>query len=264
MAITTSWSLYKVSFTASADVTDGRIQFWVGDAVGTVWLDGVQLAPSAPGLYRRDFSNGIVLLNGTTSSQTFKLESGLQRFSGTQAPKYQYFVDDTDTAFTSTGAWSSVPYDSGVIWDNGAPTSSAEAFGPYYHAWQGTAHQLDTANGTAQWTLNVPEDGQYTIQVWLPAAPLATTWAKNAIYEVVSGGSVIATTAVDQTQAAAVDGLHMIATVNLTVAGSPLVRVHNGGSGSLIADDMYVTSAALYNDGSGAPKLRSPRWTAFC
>jgi uncharacterized protein (TIGR03437 family) len=255
MAITTSWSLYKVSFIASADVTDGRIQFWVGDAAGTVWLDGVQLAPSAPGLYRRDFSNGIALLNGTTSSQTFKLESGFQRFSGSQAPKYQYFVDDTGTAFTSTGAWSSVPYDSGVIWDNGAPTSSAEAFGPYYHAWQGTAHQLDTANGTAQWALNVPEDGQYTIQIWLPAAPQATTWTKNAIYEVVSGGSVVATAAVDQTQAAAVDGLHMIATVKLTAAGSPLVRVHNGGSGSLIADAVYVMSAALYNDGSSAPQV---------
>jgi uncharacterized protein (TIGR03437 family) len=183
------------------------------------------------------------------------LETGLKRFSGSQAPKYQYFVDDTDSAFSSMGAWSSITYDSGVIWDNGAPTSSAEAFGPYYHAWQSTVHQLSAASGTAQWTLDIPEDGQYTIQVWLPAAPSAPSWTKTAVYEVVSGGTVVASATVDQTQAVAGDGLHQIATVNLTVAGAPLLRIHNGGSGPLIADAVYVTSAALYNDGSSASQV---------
>jgi uncharacterized protein (TIGR03437 family) len=126
---------------------------------------------------------------------------------------------------------------------------------PYYHAWQGTVHQLDAASGTAQWSLNIPDDGQYTIQVWLPAAPNAATWAQNAIYEVVSGGQVIASVTLDQTKAAAVDGLHLVATVNVTAAGTPFLRVHNGGSGSLIADAAYVTSAAMYNDGSAASQV---------
>jgi uncharacterized protein (TIGR03437 family) len=47
----------------------------------------------------------------------------------------------------------------------------------------------------------------------------------------------------------------MVATVSLRAADQPFVRVHNGGSGPLIADAVYVTSAALYNDGSPAPQV---------
>jgi uncharacterized protein (TIGR03437 family) len=47
----------------------------------------------------------------------------------------------------------------------------------------------------------------------------------------------------------------MIAPVNLTTSGSPILRVHNGSSGSLIADAVYVTSTALYNDGTQAPQV---------
>jgi hypothetical protein len=36
---------------------------------------------------------------------------------------------------------------------------------------------------------------------------------------------------------------------------APFIRVHNGGSGPLIADAVYVVSAALYNDGSPAPQV---------
>ncbi|MGD0047522.1 MAG: LamG-like jellyroll fold domain-containing protein [Bryobacteraceae bacterium] len=255
IAIDTSWGLYSASFIAPTTATDGRIQFWVGDVAGNVWIDGVQLLQALPVVYRRDFTLGVALLNATTSQQTISLGSGLQRFTGSQAPKYQYIVDDADTGFTSTGSWNAVTYDSGVIWDDGSPTSSAEALGPYYHAWQLTAHQLDATSGTAQWSLNIPEDGQYTIQVWLPAAPNAGSWTKNAVYEIVSGGNVVASTTIDQTTASAGDGWHMIATLNLTAAGAPFLRVHNGGSGSLIADAVYVTSAALYNDGSPASQV---------
>jgi uncharacterized protein (TIGR03437 family) len=255
VSIGTSWGLYSATFIAPTTATDGRIQFWVGDVAGNVWIDGVQLVKSPPDVYRRDFTLGIALLNGTTAQQTISLSPGFHRFSGTQAPKYQYIVDDMDAGFASTGAWSNVTYDSGVLWDDGSPTSSAEALGPYYHAWQLTAHQSDTSSGTAQWNLGIVEDGQYTIQVWLPAAPNASSWTKNAVYKIISGGSVLASVTLDQTTASAGDGWHMIATVNLTAAGSPFLQVQNAGSGSLIADAVYITSAALYNDGSPASQV---------
>lgn len=47
----------------------------------------------------------------------------------------------------------------------------------------------------------------------------------------------------------------MVATVNLHAADAPFLRLHNGGSGALIADAVYITSAALYNDGSPAPQV---------
>jgi uncharacterized protein (TIGR03437 family) len=255
VSISTSWGLYSATFTASTTATDGRIQFWVGDIAGNVWVDDARLSATPPAIYRCDFSDGVVLLNATTGSQTISLEPGLQRFSGSQAPKYQYIVDDTDAGFVSSGSWNTVTYDSGVQWGDQEPTSSAEVHGPYFHAWQLTAHQLDGSSGTAQWNLGIVEDGQYTIQVWLPAAPNAGNWTKNAVYKVMSGGTVLASATLDQTTASAGDGWHMIATVNLTAAGSPFLQVQNGGSGALIADAVYVTSAALYNDGSSAPEV---------
>jgi len=71
----------------------------------------------------------------------------------------------------------------------------------------------------------------------------------------VAGGKVVATATIDQTAAAAGDGLHMIATANLLKADSPFLRVRNGGSGALIADAVYVISAASYNDGSAATQV---------
>ncbi len=96
----------------------------------------------------------------------------------------------------------------------------------------------------------------YTIQVWLPAAPAASTWTKKAIYSVVSGGQVIATATLDQSQAAAGDQWFTIATDQDLALGSYL-QVQNGGSGPLIADAVYMmASRTPYNDGSAAPSVQ--------
>jgi uncharacterized protein (TIGR03437 family) len=253
ISIGTSWALYSASFTAPTTANDGRLEFWVGDVVGNVWLDDVQLSPASAEVYRRDFTNGVVLLNGTTSQQTIPLEAGLQRFKGTQAPLYQYIVDDSTANFSATGSWTTVTIDSGTRIDDGPLNVGANP--PFYHCWLNSCNELNGASGTAQWNLNIPADGQYTIQAWLPAAPTASSFTPNAIYEIVSGGNVVASATIDQTTASAADGWHLIATVNLTAAGAPFVRLHNGGSGVLIADAIYVTSAALYNDGSPASQV---------
>lgn len=204
----------------------------------------MQLVDVGKDIFRRDFTNGTVLLNGTSSPQTITPLTNLRRFQGTQAPLYQYIVDDGDAGFTTTGSWN-------VDTINPLPVFQGLFPSQYYHAWQGTCHELDASSGTAQWNLSLPADGAYTLQVWLPAAPAASTWTKDAVYEVVSDGSVISSVSLDQSTATAGDGWHTIATaVNLTAADAPILRVHNGGSGPLIADAVYVTSSALYNDGS--------------
>ncbi len=247
VTVGTTWAPYSVYFVASNTVNDAILEFQVGNQVGDLWLDNVQLFTAPTRLYRRDFANGVVLLNGTPNTHNISLDSGMQRFSGTQAPKYQYIVDDASSSFTTSGSWIVDTFDTG----------RRVATGPYYHAWQSTLHELDSANGSAQWSLNVPADGHYTLQVWLPAAPAASGWTNQAIYNVVSGGQVVATTTLDQSQARGGDQWFTIATdVNLTVAGAPHVTVQNGGSAPLIADAVYVTaSRALYNDGSAAPQV---------
>ena len=245
------WKLFTTSFTALATATDGRLEFWVGDQTGNVWIDGTQFfAPNTIDLYRRDFTNGIVLLNATSAPQTISLEAGLKRFSGTQAPRYQYIVDDSDSGFATSGSWSAATMDSGFSRGTVDGPGSQLANGPYYHAWQTGVHQSSDASGSATWNLHIPEDGRYTLQVWLPAAPGSASWTTNAVYDVIVGGQTIASVTLDQSSARQGDTWHMLGTWALTASGSASLRVHNGGSELLIADAVYLTSAALYNDGS--------------
>ena len=241
-----TWRQYSVSFVSPVTASDARLEFWFGEYAGHYWLDDVEFSQAPTRLYRRDFSNGIVLLNGTASPQTISLENGFQRFTGTQAPLSQYIIDDSSSSFTTTGQWTVDSFDTGF----------RQAFGPYYHAWQGTCHELDTPSGTAQWNLGIPADGQYTIQVWLPAAPASSTWTTNAVYQVIAAGQVLATFSLDQTMAGGGDQWFTIANVNLIAASVPVLQVSNGGSGALIADAVYVySSSARYNDGSTATQV---------
>lgn len=256
LAVTASlgsaWQYYTFDFVATETATDGRVNFYFGQQIGDTWIDGVVLELASDSIYRRDYTNGTVLLNGTSNSVTIPIESGFQKFSGSQAPLWQYIVDDSSASFSADSSWETFTYDTGLVDYN---PISANPNPPFYHAWNFTAHQQATAGTAAQWDLNVPADGQYTIQVWLPAAPGASGWTKNAIYEVVSNGATVATYTLDQTTAAAGDGWHTIATVSLTAAGAPFLRVHNAGSGPLLADAVYVTSTARFNDGSSVSQI---------
>jgi hypothetical protein len=247
LTVGTSWSPYSVSFVAPATANDAILEFRVGSQAGELWLDKVQLSAAPSHVYRRDFTKGVVLLNGTSSPQTIPLSAGLRRFTGSQAPRDQYIVDDSDPAFSASGSWAVNKFDTG----------RRVAKGPYYHAWQSTLHELDSQDGSAQWNLNIPEDGNYTIQAWLPAAPAASGWTNNAVYSVMSGGQVIATAKLDQSKAAAGDQWFTLFTdLSLAAGGSPRLTVQNGNSGPLIADAVYVySSRARYNDGSAVSQV---------
>jgi uncharacterized protein (TIGR03437 family) len=252
-----SWQLYTTSFTANATANDARLEFWAGNQVGNLWIDGVLFAVSENAeIYRRDFTKGVALVNATGSAQTVSLETGLKRFSGSQAPKYQYIVDDTDSGFTTSGNWSTSTMDSGFGHGNTSDGPGSQlASGPYYHAWQKDVHQSSDTTASAMWNLHIPADGQYTVQVWLPAAPTAGTWTTSASYDVISGGQTIATVTLDQTSARSGDTWHPLGTWNLTASGNPSLRIRNGGTATMIADAVYVASAVLYNDGSAASQV---------
>jgi uncharacterized protein (TIGR03437 family) len=242
----TTWTLNTLTFVSNTTAGDGTLRFDVGDVAGNVWIDGVQLFQQAPDIFQRDFSDGVAVLNGTTGWQTVALEPGLQRFTGAQAPLDQYIVDDSDAGFSASETWN-VVYISGGF---------KAAVGPWANAWGGSLHESEGPQGTAQWNLSIPADGQYTIQVWLPDPPGAAGWTKNAQYQVVSGGKVVASANLDQSSATGGDQWHTIFSgIALTAASSPVLTISNAGSGPLIADAVYITSAARYNDGSPAPQV---------
>jgi uncharacterized protein (TIGR03437 family) len=249
--LSATWQLYTLSFLAPTTASDGTVVFNLGLAAANIWIDGVQLTAAPPDVYRRDYTLGTVLLNGSTSPQTIAPGAGFRRFTGTQAPRHQYIVDDASASFTSTGAWYSTTYNSG-----GGTAGGETVNGPYYHAWGGTCNELDSGPGVAVWNLGITEDGTYTLEVWLAAAPAASSWTKSALYEVVANGATIFSATLDQSTASAGDQWHLVAPgLHLTAASAPVLRVSSGGSGPLIADAVYVHSAALYNDGSAAPSV---------
>jgi hypothetical protein len=70
--LTSTWQLHILTFQAPTTANDGTVQFNVGPAAATIWIDAVQLAAAPADVYRRDFTQGAVLLNGTNSPQTLR------------------------------------------------------------------------------------------------------------------------------------------------------------------------------------------------
>jgi len=68
-----TWQWYTLSFVAARSATDARVEFDLGWAPGTVWLDGVQFQQGDPNVWRRDFTHGMVVLNATDASRTVAL-----------------------------------------------------------------------------------------------------------------------------------------------------------------------------------------------
>ena len=227
VSITTNWQQYTVSFTATETASDARLQFFVGASTGTVWVDDVHLNQSAPTVYRRDFNNGTVLLNATPQVQNLSLGPGFHRLTGTQAPMYEWIMDDSDPAFSTLGSWTNVDYDSGY----------ETVYGPYYHSWAGTSHLELTSGGEADWQLAIPADDTYTIAAWWPAAPSATNWTTQAQFQIISAGTVIASTNLNETTTG--DQWHLLATVPLSATNSTHVRL-TSPQGICLANALHI------------------------
>jgi hypothetical protein len=234
------WNEYTVSFEANASVNDARVQFLVGVVTGTVWLDQVSLNLHPPDVFQREYTNGLILLNGSRQVQIVELDTGYQRLFGTQAPRYETILDDTGSGFSiQSGAWITATIDSGE-W---------KASGPFYHAWQGTLRELASAQGEAVWSLPISATDTYTLTAWWPAAPEASGWNTAVTYEVVANGQVVATATLDQTTGG--DEWHEIAVVDLLPGDHAMVRVRCQGA-PCVADALHMRSLSRYNDGSPA------------
>jgi hypothetical protein len=83
--ITTEWKQYQVAMNTS-QTGPARLAFYVGGEAGDVWLDDCHFQNGATTIYRRDFQNGVVLLNPSGSSLTLPLERSFRHISGIADP----------------------------------------------------------------------------------------------------------------------------------------------------------------------------------
>ncbi|MGO9112486.1 MAG: hypothetical protein ACLP9L_24920, partial [Thermoguttaceae bacterium] len=94
----------------------------------------------------------------------------------------------------------------------------------------------------------------YTIQTWWAAAPGAKQWTKQAVYELVADGKVVATKTLDQSKEG--DQWHTIVEgTELDPGSKPLVRIKSADGGILVADALHVFSAERYNDGEAVRQV---------
>jgi len=242
IAIDTQWQEYAVRFEATEDTSESRVQFLLGSTIGDVWLDDVRLVEQPPFVLTREFTHGLVLLNGTREEQEIEVGEGYRRLEGAQAPRLDRIVDDGSEAFSASGPWSEVMLDSGE-W---------QAAGPYYHDWGSGCHRSEGA-GVARWQLPIDEQDTYTLTVWWPAAPEADGWTRQATFEVVVAGQVVTRTVLSQR--AGGDEWHQVASVNLAPGDEPVLQLSSGDSLPCVADAIHVRSAARYNDGSPASSV---------
>jgi hypothetical protein len=240
VSIGTEWKEYSVFFTSNATASDARVAFNIGQDTGDLWLDTVPMTVAPPQVYERQFTKGLVYVNGTNKAQTIAVPSGYRRLTGTQAPKYDTILDNDSAAFSHSGDAAVTVFDSGK-W---------KAEGPFCHNW-GKNCVLLAPTATGKWTYQPPANDKYTVTAWWPAAPSATGWSKKAEFVVRSGDQIVARTDLDQT--ANGDEWHTIAdNIPLTPGGPVEITLTSQDGQPVCADALHITSSSRYNDGSAA------------
>ena len=81
IAVDTTWRQYQVGLVPSRS-DNVQLQFFTGLLQGDLWLDDVHFQIGASSVWRRDFQNGIVLVNPAGSTMTVPLEREFQRIRG--------------------------------------------------------------------------------------------------------------------------------------------------------------------------------------
>ena len=92
--LTTQWQHYQVVIISSG-TGNSRLDFHLAGQTGDVWLDDAHFQQGVYSVYRRDFQNGIVLVNPGTSSQNVTLEAPFTRIQGTVDPSVNNGVNAT-------------------------------------------------------------------------------------------------------------------------------------------------------------------------
>ncbi len=86
-----TWREYSLTFVAPADDAAATLAIFLGKESGDVWLDDMRLTAGSNDIFVRRFENGVVLVNASTQSVSFDVQTlfpgmTLRRISGTQDP----------------------------------------------------------------------------------------------------------------------------------------------------------------------------------
>jgi len=86
--LSNAWQHFELAGAASGDDAAARLIFGLGEELGQVWLDGVQLRQGSRDVWRRNYSGGTVLVNATNETKTILLERAYRKIEGAQDPAH--------------------------------------------------------------------------------------------------------------------------------------------------------------------------------
>lgn len=84
--LTTTWQQFEVSLPASGSDNMAAFSFGFGQSLGTVWIDGIRVQQGSREVWRRDYQEGIALVNATSSAQVVDLGGVFAHLLGRQDP----------------------------------------------------------------------------------------------------------------------------------------------------------------------------------
>lgn len=85
--IGTQWQEYTYSFTSSDTDPIAQIVFWLGDSAVRLSLANVSFREGNGDFWRREFDEGVVLVNGGSISRTLFIGNGFRLIRGSQDPE---------------------------------------------------------------------------------------------------------------------------------------------------------------------------------
>lgn len=220
--VTPEWQHLYLVDDASATADDGRLEFWVGDVVSELWLDGVQFRAGAPGVWARPFENGLAVINTTEEGQAAPLPDVYCKLNGSQAPLFQVRVDD-DEAQVSAG-WTEQPAG--------------------YSQFGSTVQMAPAGTGaTVVYTPSLAYSGLYEVSAWVVPTLTQSSSVSVTIHHAWGEREV----SLDETIGEV--GWHRLGTYSFDAGESGSAVLAATGDDIVVADAFKWVSAARYNDG---------------
>ncbi len=99
-SLTTEWRHFEMTARATGSDSQAVFDFGLGQALGAVWLDDVQLRQGNPDVWRRDYEGGTVLVNAAAITHTITLDRIYRKIDGGQDPAHN---DGSPTAEVTLG-----------------------------------------------------------------------------------------------------------------------------------------------------------------
>jgi hypothetical protein len=232
----TTWQQYWLSFTAWPATEDAVLSLGVGSgAPGEVWIDQVSLQEGVlPGVFRRDFENGIVLCNGTQVQQTVPLGGTYRKLDGKQAPLVKILVDDSQASspeFAKIGGW-------GVV------DAGDDDWGETYN-YAHTTTDPDGFQSKIVWRPSISHAGVYTVSAWIAPHENCTDTVTYTIRHAGGISSVVVNQVVLEPTWANLGAYPFTAGADNCVTLTNYTRANR-----VVADVVKFESLARYNDGT--------------